>query len=300
MASARVLPKALPLAGKVAVVTGASRGLGRVIAEHFAEKGASLALGARNRTALAALESRLVRNAGRQQKIVALPLDVASEESVVRFAQDIKKRFGRVDILVNCAGVPGPRGPIERANWQEWKDAVHINLVGLVFVTRCLLPLLRKSRHGKIINISGGGATKPLPQLSAYAASKAAVVRFTETLAAELRKAGIDVNAVAPGVLATRMVKQFLELDEKVLGAAYVREVKRQMRNPRPALVRAASLCLYLASRQSDGITGRLISAVWDPWEDLSAYRRDILGSDVYTLRRIEPKDRGFFWGTGS
>jgi NAD(P)-dependent dehydrogenase (short-subunit alcohol dehydrogenase family) len=286
------------LTGKVVVITGASRGLGRALAIHFARAGASLALGARTISALHALGSTL-RQKFRiaPSKILVAPLDVSKEVSVRRFASMVRKRFGRVDVLVNCAGVPGPRGALDQADWSEWKQAVQVNLLGLAYVTRCLLPLMRGQQGGKIINISGGGATKPLPHLSAYAATKAAVVRLTETLAEELRDVGIAVNAVAPGVLGTRMVEQILELGEQVLGTPYVREVKRQMRNPKPALNRAARLCLFLASSQADGITGRLISAVWDPWPDLNKCRDTLLKTDIYTLRRIEPRDRGVKWG---
>ncbi len=283
------------LRGKIAVVTGASRGLGRSIAMHFARAGASVALGARSEGLLKRVETDLKRRVCANQRILAVPVDVSSETSIRHFVDVIRHAFGHIDILVNCAGVPGPRGPVDGVDWAEWKQAVEVNLLGLVFMTRCVLPLMRR-RRGKIINISGGGATKPLPHLSAYAATKAAVVRFTETLAEEVRDRMIDVNAVAPGVLATKMVEQFLEVEQDVLGSAYVEEVRRQMRNPRPALDRAARLCLYLASSQADGITGKLISAVWDPWPELAKHRAELMRSDVYALRRITPKDRGLNW----
>lgn len=287
----------MKLEQKFAVITGASRGLGAVIAEHFVREGASVILCARTRPALARLASRLKQAAGPTQKIIICPADVQKESDAKRIAQRAARAFGRVDILVNCAGVPGPRGPIERVNWAQWKRAAQTNLLGLVYLCRVIVPMMKQKRYGKIINISGGGATRPLPHLSAYAATKAAVVRFTETLAEELRAFGIDVNAVAPGVLATRMVDCFLEVDRDVLGREYVAEVQRQKKNPRPACDRAAQLCVFLGSEESDGITGKLISAVWDPWPHLAKYRSKLLHSDVYTLRRITPRDRGWKWG---
>jgi 3-oxoacyl-[acyl-carrier protein] reductase len=160
-----------------------------------------------------------------------------------------------------------------------------------------VLPAFRARGAGKIVNLSGGGATAPLPRLSAYAASKAAVVRFTETLAEELRGTGVDVNAVAPGALNTRLLDEVLEAGpEKVGKAFYERSLKQKAEGGAP-LEKGAALCAFLLSTESDGITGRLLSAVWDPWAELPARRAELEKSDIYTLRRIVPKDRGKDWG---
>jgi 3-oxoacyl-[acyl-carrier protein] reductase len=151
--------------------------------------------------------------------------------------------------------------------------------------------------YGKIINLSGGGATNPLPRISAYAASKAAVVRFTETLALELLEHHVDVNAVAPGALATRLTDQLLLAGPERVGAAFHARMARIKDEGGTPLEVGASLCAYLGSAASDGITGKLISAQWDPWEKLQEHRRDLDSTDIYTLRRIVPKDRGKDWG---
>lgn len=289
--------KSLRLKGKYAVVTGGSRGLGFAIAEHFVREGASVAICARTASAVADAARRLKRIARGGAKVFSQPADVGDEDQADNFCRHVCEVFPRVDILVNCAGIAGPRGRVDEADWEEWKQAIQINLLGAVYVTRLLLPLMRRQGGGKILNISGGGATKPTPYLSAYAASKAAIVRFTETLAEEVRADHIDVNAIAPGVLATRMTEQILELDDDILGPGYVQEVERQRKNPRPALNRAAGLCVFLASSESDGITGKLISAVWDPWPELARHRDDLASTDIYTLRRITPKERNMAWG---
>jgi 3-oxoacyl-[acyl-carrier protein] reductase len=158
------------------------------------------------------------------------------------------------------------------------------------------VPHLRALGHGKIIQISGGGATSPMPGISAYAASKSAIVRFTETLALELADAGIDVNALAPGAMNTRMLDEVLHAGPDRVGQAYYeRSLAQQESGGTPPTV-GAELALWLASSESDGVTGKLISAVWDPWRDFEAHR-DELSSDVYTLRRIIPRDRGMDWG---
>jgi NAD(P)-dependent dehydrogenase (short-subunit alcohol dehydrogenase family) len=188
-------------------------------------------------------------------------------------------------------------GPIEDVNWAAWMKALEVNLLGSVYMCRALVPHFKQRRYGKIIQISGGGATNPLPNLSAYAASKAAVVRFGETLAEELRPFRIDVNAVAPGALNTRMLDEVLAAGAAVVGQAFYDRSKRQQADGGTPLEKGAALCAFLASAESDGITGKLLSAVWDPWDELPRRRSDLDGTDVYTLRRIVPKDRGLSWG---
>lgn len=150
--------------------------------------------------------------------------------------------------------------------------------------------------HGKIIVLSGGGATNPLPNISAYAASKAAVIRLAETLAEELKAFRVDVNAIAPGALKTRFVEQVLEAGPEKVGKEFFAKNKKWSAEGAVPLELGARLAVYLVSAESDGITGKLISAQWDPWEKLREFKAD-LNSDIYTLRRIVPKDRGKTWG---
>ena len=118
-------------------------------------------------------------------------------------------------MLVNNAGIYGPKGLTEDVSWDEWEHAIRVNLFGSVLCSRAVLPHFRTNGYGKIIQLSGGGATSPLPRLSAYAASKAAVVRFAETLAEEMRGTGIDVNAIAPGALNTRLLDEVLDVSPR-------------------------------------------------------------------------------------
>jgi len=150
--------------------------------------------------------------------------------------------------------------------------------------------------YGKIVQLSGGGATNPLPGLSAYAASKAAVVRFAETLAQELREHHVDVNSVAPGALNTRMLDEVLAAGPELVGQGFYERALEQQRTGGVPLERGAALAVWLASAASDGVTAKLLSAVWDPWSELPQHLDD-LASDVYTLRRIVPGDRGLDWG---
>jgi NAD(P)-dependent dehydrogenase (short-subunit alcohol dehydrogenase family) len=190
----------------------------------------------------------------------------------------------------------GAKGPVEETDWGEWLRAVEVNLLGSILLCRAVLKHFKQSQRGKIVQISGGGASGPLPMLSAYAVSKAAIVRFVETLAAETREYGIDVNAIAPGALNTRMLDELIAAGPDKVGRDFYERSLEQQRRGGASLERAADLALFLGSSQSDGITGKLLSAVWDPWETLPRHLQDLQDTDVYTLRRILPADRGLAW----
>jgi 3-oxoacyl-[acyl-carrier protein] reductase len=189
--------------------------------------------------------------------------------------------------------VYGPFGLIEENDWSEWVKALEINLFGTILMCRAFLRHMRAVGYGKIINLSGGGATAPLPRISAYAASKAAVVRFTETLAEETRGSGIDVNAIAPGALNTRLMDDLIAAGPEQVGSAFYERMLRTRESGGTPLEKGADLTVFLAAAASDGITGRLLSAVWDDWADLPRKREELAESDIYTLRRITPEDRG-------
>jgi NAD(P)-dependent dehydrogenase (short-subunit alcohol dehydrogenase family) len=285
------------LSDRVAIVTGANQGLGEEIARHYARAGASLIICARERVRLDLAKARLEEFVEKGQRVIAIPADVSRAEDVESVVRTAISEFGRVDILVNNAGVYGPKGKIEDVSWDEWMRAIEINLFGSVLMCKAVLPHFKNRRYGRIVQLSGGGATNPLPQLSAYAVSKAAIIRFVETLAEEVRQDGIEVNAIAPGALNTRMLDEILEAGPELVGKEfYERSVKQKSTGGAP-LERGASLAVFLGSELSRGISGKLLSAVWDPWESLSDRIEELSGSDIYTLRRIIPSDRGRDWG---
>jgi 3-oxoacyl-[acyl-carrier protein] reductase len=285
------------LTGRYAIITGASQGLGAAIAEGFVREGASVLLCARTAAPLAKTTDRLRAAAQPGQTVAAKTCDVTKETDVDELVAEATRLFPHVDGLINNAGVYGPLGPIESVDWDAWKDAIQINLLGTVNPCRAVIPLFKRRRYGKIVNLSGGGATNPLPRISAYAASKAAVVRFTETLAEEVKDWGIDVNAIAPGVLDTRLTRQLLDAGPQAVGETLYSRINTQAADSDTSMTKAAQLCAYLCSAGSDGISGKLIAALWDPWPTLADRKADLKGSDIYTLRRILPKDRGKSWG---
>jgi NAD(P)-dependent dehydrogenase (short-subunit alcohol dehydrogenase family) len=277
----------------VTVVTGASQGLGKEIAREFVKEGAHVALCARDEKLIDATLDDLNVFKSADQQIYAAPCDVSVEADVAQFFDAVRSRLGRVNVLVNNAGVYGPKGASENVNFLEWTRAIEINLYGTFLPCRFVIPEMKELRRGKIINLSGGGATAPLPRISAYAASKAAVLRLTETLAEELRDFSIDANAIAPGALNTRLLEEVLSAGPEAVGKEFYQKSLKQRESGGVPLEKAARLCIYLASETSDGITGKLISAQWDPWENLHAFREQLTNSDIYTLRRIVPEDRG-------
>jgi 3-oxoacyl-[acyl-carrier protein] reductase len=281
------------LAGRSAVITGASQGLGKAIAEQFVRAGARVLVTARNEEMLRQVQQELSGLApDGPGQVHTLAGDVSRPECCAAVAARAGELFGGLTVLVNNAGVYGPMGLLEEVDWQAWVEAINVNLFGTVLMCRSVIPLMRSAGYGKIINLSGGGATTPLPRISAYAASKAAVVRLTESLALELQGAGVDVNSIAPGALNTRLLDEVLAAGPERVGRSFYDRAVEQQAGGGVPLAKGAALVEFLASAESDGITGRLLSAVWDDWAALPARREELARSDVYTLRRIVPADR--------
>jgi 3-oxoacyl-[acyl-carrier protein] reductase len=278
-----------------ALVTGGSQGLGKTIAEHFLREGANVVLCARSAKDLTSARDALAAKFP-ARKISARICDVSNESQVSELVAFALRELGSLEALVLNAGVYGPMGPTESVSLDDWRRALDINLFGVLLPCRAVIPHFKKAGRGKIIVLSGGGATNPLPNISAYAASKAAVVRLMETLAEELREFHVDVNAIAPGALATRLVDEVLLAGPEKVGAAFFEKNKGWKEKGAVPLELGADLAVCLASAASDGITGKLISAQWDPWNDLQKHRDELARSDIYCLRRIVPEDRGKKW----
>lgn len=281
------------LDGRTAVITGATSGLGAALASAFWSEGASLVLVARNGAALAAAASGLGERAG--QQVDTWRCDLGDAADLGRLVRALTDRPAPADILVNNAAIQGPVGPVWTCDPVEWRSALDVDLVAPVELCRAFVQARRRvGGRGKIINLSGGGATGSRPGFSAYATAKAGLVRFSETLADEVRDLGIDVNCMAPGVMPTRMTAGIVAAGADHAGAT---EVERARTASPETIGRAVALCVYLASDDTNGITGKLIAALWDPWEQLPQYRDQLASTDVYTLRRIVPGDRGLSWG---
>jgi NAD(P)-dependent dehydrogenase (short-subunit alcohol dehydrogenase family) len=271
------------LSGRMVLITGGGRGIGKAIAQACAAQGARLALAARTRQEIERVAT-LCQSAGSECSTHVV--DVAIRDQV----QQLVNEVGPVDVLINSAGVYGPIGMLVDNDMDEWEQALRVNLMGTVYTCRAVIPGMLVLGRGSIINLSGGGATAPLPNFSLYAVSKAAVARLTDTLAAELSGTGIRVNAIAPGAIDTRLQDEVLAAGER---AGPLHERMLQMRETGKGATDAevpARLALFLASDASEGLTGKLISAPHDPWESWDATRIERLNrSPWYTIRRLDP-----------
>jgi NAD(P)-dependent dehydrogenase (short-subunit alcohol dehydrogenase family) len=268
------------------VITGSSSGIGRALAERLLTQGHQVwGLARSDQSTLAAHPSSAFR---------ASRCDVSDWAQMERAAAEIAAAWPHADGLITCAGIQGALGPALTLDPRAWSATVRTNLDGTYYAIRALHGLLRRApRRAKVVCLSGGGATKARPNFSAYAAAKTGVVRLVETIAEELRGEPLDINAIAPGAINTRLTDEVLRLGPAVVGGAEYQSARQQQEGGGDSLAKALGLVEWLLSPASDGISGRLLAAKWDPWAGLGRQAPVLAQSDVYTLRRILPEDRG-------
>ena len=275
----------MKLEGQVAVITGAGRGIGRAIALSYAREGAQLALAARSESEL---EQTVVAVTELGAEAIAVPTDITSQGHTERLAQAVVERFGRIDVLVNNAGISGPIGPLQDNDIAEWVDTINVNLTGTFLVCRAVIPVMLEQGGGRIINLSGAGVANAWSNMSAYCSSKVAVVRLTEVLAQELEGKGIFVNALGPGSVHTSMWEKMTEQAAEA-GADFIHGLgQRVLSGGGASIDDCAELAVWLASDESGTLTGRIISAAADDFRSLSPRIDEIMAGDAYTLRVVK------------
>jgi NAD(P)-dependent dehydrogenase (short-subunit alcohol dehydrogenase family) len=273
------------LHNQVALITGAGRGIGRAIALAYAQEGARLALAARTRRDLEqTAQEAQVRGAA----TCIVPVDVSDPAQVEDLVRHTVERFATIDILVNNAGIAGPVGPLQENDVAAWIRTIQVNLIGVYLCCRAVLPVMYKQNRGKIINLSGAGASNAWRNLSAYGTSKVAVVRLTETLALELEGTNIQVNAMGPGSIHTQMWEELRDGASAVGDAQLYARGQRVTGGGGASLEGAAALAVFLASDASGTLSGRLINTVTDDVPNLPAQIQRIMSSDAFTLRRVD------------
>ncbi len=267
------------------VITGSSTGIGRALTAHLLARGHHVWGLARSDQSDFASQHKSAFRFSR--------CDVADYAPVAHATEEIALAWSHVDALVCAAGLQGEIGPALSADPVKWSATVRANLDGTYFVLRALAPqLARTPRRQKIVCFSGGGATKPRVNFSAYGVAKTGIVRLVETIADETRGQPLDINALAPGAINTRLTDEVLALGPDVVGAAEFAAAQKQKATGGGSLEKALACVEWLLSPASDGVSGRLIAAPWDPWSTLGDHRDKLATSDIYTLRRIVPEER--------
>ena len=269
------------LQNRVALITGAGRGIGRAIALAYAKEGARLALAARTVSELEET-AQLAEELGVETCVI--PTNVIEEAQVDEMVRQTLDRFSTIDILVNNSGVTGPLGPLQDNDVAYWIRTIQVNLIGVFLCCRAVLPVMLSNNRGKIINMSGVGGRN----LTAYGASKTGLEHLTEALSRELEGRNVQVNAMSPGSIHTRMWEETRDEAGKV-GDTELFELGQKVTSGGGASIeRAAELAVFLASDESGNLSGRLIRAVTDDFSNLPPRIPEIMASDTYTMRRVE------------
>lgn len=275
------------------IITGGSRGIGLAIAEAFCREGARVLAVARSKVELQAARKKMV-GAGGSYEMLTADVSRTGDRRKIR-AYIIKKMESTVHVLVNAAGIYGPIGRLEENEEKEWEQTFEVNVFGTAHLSRLVVPFMTRKKFGRIINFSGGGEG-PRPRFTAYSASKGAIVRFTESLAAEVKEFGITVNAITPGGVNTKFLKDVLAAGPKKAGEGFYRQMCEQKKTGGVPPETAAKLVVYLASDAGKFLSGKVISAHRDAWERFGEHKKEFTSSDVYTFRRVKPVDRGYRW----
>ena len=274
------------LKNKIAIITGAGGGIGSTIAHTFAKEGCSVILVDCVKSNLDKVSKELEKY---NSEVLTMTADASNKKEIDNVVDSALRKFSKIDILVNAAGIQGPIGPFVDNDIDKWIGTMNVNLNATILFIKTILPIMMKQKSGKIINFSGGGAFNPRSNFSAYATSKAAVVRFTETLAAEVKEHNIQVNAISPGAVNTKMLEQVLESEPDVVGDEFYKKSIKQKEEGGDSPQLAADLVLFLTSEKSYNLNGKIISAKWDNWRNWGKKEiEQIMKSSDCSLRRID------------
>jgi NAD(P)-dependent dehydrogenase (short-subunit alcohol dehydrogenase family) len=266
------------LAGQVAVVTGAGRGVGRAIAERLAAAGAAVALLARSADQLEEVAGSIRAAGGRS---LAVPVDVTREGRVRRAFARVERELGAPSLLVNNAATLSAIGPTWEVDPDAWWRDVEVTLRGSLLCSRAVLPGMVARGEGRIVNVTSLYGARPSPYVTSYACAKAALFRLTEGLAAEAGPHGVKVFAISPGWVRTEMTEA---LTGSEAGRRWLPEVAALPEESWVGPERAAELVAFLASGRGDALSGRYLYALDDP-EELVRRAAEIERDDLYVLR---------------
>ena len=272
------------LDGRVALITGGGRGIGRQIALAYAAEGVRLALSARTASELEETAQLVSRQYG--SEVVTAVADVSIREQVDSAVARTLDRYGGIDVLVNNAGNIGPVGRAWDNDPDDWARTIAVHLMGVFYGCRAVVPFMLEQGKGRIVNMSGVGG----PNMTAYDAAKTGIVNFTENLALELADTSITVNAISPGSIHTRMWEETRDLALSVGDMATYGRGVQVTSGQGASIERAAELAVFLGSDDCGALSGRLIRAFADRFKDFPSHVDELMNSEAYLLRRVDPE----------
>lgn len=262
------------------LITGAGRGIGKRLAIGLAQLGAKVGLLARSKSELDLAALEIEYSGGTSLRIRG---DVRDYEQVLAATDRMRAHFGRLDAVICAAAIQGPIGPFAECDPKAWAETIDTNLLGVMHACRAALPGMLVDKRGKLLLVSGGGATKPRPNFTAYAAAKTALARFAESLAEEVQEHNVQVNCMAPGSAYTTMTDEILQAGERA--GERERDDAHQVRQSGGVPPdKQIQLAAFLISERSNHVSGKLIH-VNDDWKRLE---KGSLNPEAYTLRRIQ------------
>ncbi len=273
------------LFNKTALITGGARGIGLTIAKELTTQRVKVVICSRTKTDL----NNALKILNQKKRVAhGIICDVSKLSSCQRLIKFTRSKLKRIDILVNNAGVYGPIGSLEDINTREFLRTIEINLMGMVYCSNLVIPLMKKQGGGKIINMCGAGVggSKTMPRFAAYFTSKFAIAGFSEVLAAELQEKNIQVNSISPGAVNTYLNEYLIKQGPKITGNEIYEAAIRRQTEGGTAPELTAKLIAYLCSSKSNHISGRLLSSKWNPPEQLKKIKR--FGNNLFKLRRID------------
>lgn len=285
------------LSKKYIIITGASGGLGFVLSNYLFKHGYSLWLLTSKSSTKKKLESHYKSLISKKKnKVIIDFFDLSNSTKRKLFEKKILKFKYQIYALINNAAIQGPIGPSWTLTENFIEKTIKINLLGPIFLSKVIVPKMIKNKEGVILNLSGGGATAARENFSSYAVSKTGLVRYSEILAAELKKFNIRVNALAPGVMKTKMLDNILLAGQTNSGSNEYKIASELLSKKQFSFQSVIDLIVFLLSKDSEKISGKLISAKWDNWKNFKKHHKQLMKSDILTLRRIVGKDRGIDW----
>ncbi len=271
------------LDGRVALITGGGRGIGRAIAMAYASEGARLALSARTAAELDESAQLVAGQFGTE--VITVLADVSDRRQVDEVVARTLDRYGAIDVMVNNAGNIGPVAKAWDCDPEDWARTIAVHLMGVFYGCRAVIPAMLERGLGRIVNMSGVGG----PNMTAYDAAKVAIVNFTENLALELADTPITVNAISPGSINTRMWEETRDLALAIGDTATYERGVQVTSGQGASIERAAKLAVFLGSDDCGRLSGRLIRAFADKFEEFPDQTEEIMGSEAYLLRRVDP-----------